>query len=112
MKKSALVFLFAVWTTMAAMAQTVQEGISNLYAQRFQSARSTFEKLLAANPNNIEASYWLGQTYIAQKDIPNARSTYEKANAASNGAPLITAGLCHVLLLENKPAEARQQFEA
>jgi tetratricopeptide (TPR) repeat protein len=112
MKKSAIVMLLAVFLSMTALAQSVQEGINHLYAQRFQSARTSFEKLIAANPNNIEANYWLGQAYLAQKNVAGAKAVYEKAAAASNNAPLLMVGLGHVALLEGKGPEARQQFEA
>src|SRR4051812_30887229 len=112
MKKSAVVLFFAAFLSITALAQNVQEGISNLYAQRFQSARSTFEKLLANNPNNIEATYWLGQTYLAEKNINAARSLYEKAAASSNNAPLIQVGLGQIALLDGKAADARSKFES
>ena len=65
--KSAIALLFAAFLSISAFAQNVQEGVSNVYAERYQSARTIFEKLLSANPNNIEATYWLGQTLIAQE---------------------------------------------
>ena len=111
MKKSAIVVFFAAFLSLSAVAQSVQEGLSHLYAQRYQSAKAVFDKLIAANPNNIEANYWLGQVYLAQKNVSAARSLYEKAAAASQNAPLITVGLGHVELLEHKPAEARAHFE-
>lgn len=112
MKKSAFVFLFTAVLSVVALAQSIQEGMNYLYAERNQSAKTTFEKMVAANPNNIEANYWLGQTYIAMGDVAGARNVYQKAAAASNNAPLIRVGMGHVLLLENKPTEARAEFEA
>ncbi|MCZ2460940.1 MAG: tetratricopeptide repeat protein [Chitinophagales bacterium] len=96
----------------ALKAQTIQNGINFLYEERYQSAKAVFDKLLEVNPNNIEATYWLGQTYIAMKDVPAARQLYEKALAASANAPLLIVGMGHVELLENKTADARQRFEA
>src|SRR5678810_1449988 len=49
-------------------AQSLQEGINHLYADRFKNAEQTFQKLLAANPNNADATYWLGQTYLDKDD--------------------------------------------
>ena len=112
MKKSAVVLFFAAFLSITALAQNVQEGISNLYAQRLQSARSTFEKLLAINPYNIEGTYWLGETYLAEKNINAARSLYEKAAASSNNAPLIQVGLGQIALLDGKAAEGRSKFES
>jgi tetratricopeptide (TPR) repeat protein len=93
-------------------AQSLQEGVNDIYAERHKSAKATFEKLIAANPNNIDATYWLGQTYIAMGDIAGAKSVYDKALLASANAPLVIVGMGHVELNEKKVSEARQRFEA
>ena len=113
MKKSLNTVFIAIGLLVGTtvMSQSVQEGISNLYAERYQSAKNTFEKLLATNPNNIDAIYWLGQTHISMDNFPAARSVYEKALVTNGNAPLLLAGLGHVELLENKVTEARQHFE-
>jgi tetratricopeptide (TPR) repeat protein len=113
MKKLSITFLVAGLLSVAAMqAQTIQEGVNDLYAERNKSAKATFEKLLAANPNNIDASYWLGQTYIAMDNAAGARDIYSKALLASANAPLLIVGMGQVELIENKTNEARQRFEA
>src|SRR5215204_4421112 len=111
MKKPAIVLFFAAFLSITALAQNVQEGVNNLYAHRYQSAKSIFEKLLAANPNNIEATYWLGQTYLDQDNIAAAKSVYEKALASNGNAPLMLVGMGHVELLEGNQAGAQQRFE-
>lgn len=111
MKKTAIVLIFSALTSLSALAQNVQQGINDLYAERFQSAKATFEKLIASNPNNIEANYWLGQVYIDMDDINSAKSLYDKALAASNNAPLILVGVGQMELMQGKTAEARQHFE-
>ncbi|HEY5966991.1 MAG TPA: tetratricopeptide repeat protein [Chitinophagaceae bacterium] len=93
-------------------AQSIQEGINHLYADRFKNAEQTFQKLLAANPNNADATYWLGQTYLDKDDNESARQLYDKALAANGNNPLIMVGKGHVLLLDKKIDEARQQFES
>ncbi len=109
MKKSASVFVVALFLTLSAFAQSVQEGVNHLYAERYASAKATFEKMAAANPNNAEAVYWLGQTHIASNNIADARQAYEKA--ANPAAPLVLVGLGHIELIEGKTAEGRQHFE-
>lgn len=111
MKKSAIVLLFATFLSVAAFAQNIQEGINHLYAERYTSARIVFDKLLAANPNNMEATYWAGQTLLEQNDVAGARAIYEKALAANGNAPLALVGMGQVELLEGKANEARQRFE-
>lgn len=95
-------------------AQTLEEGRKQLYYEKFISAKSTFEKLLAANPNNVDAAYWLGQTLVADnenKDIAGAKALYLKTLAANSNSALLTAGVGHMELLEGKTADARNRFE-
>ena len=110
MKKSAIV-LFSALLSLSVFAQSVQEGISHLYAERYQSAKSVFEKLIAANPNNIDANYWLGQTLIKTKDSAAAVAQFQKLLTANGNAPLALVGMGQVELMQGKTAEARQRFE-
>jgi tetratricopeptide (TPR) repeat protein len=110
MKKSAIVLLSA-FLSLSVFAQSVQEGVNHLSAQRYQSAKSVFDKLVAANPNNIEASYWLGQTYIKSRDTAAAVALYQKLISTNGNAPLALAGIGQVELMQGKTAEARQRFE-
>jgi tetratricopeptide (TPR) repeat protein len=96
----------------AVHAQSLQDGVNDIYAERYKSAKATFEKLIAANPNNIDATYWLGQTHIAMGDIAGAKAVYDKALLASANAPLVIVGMGQVELNEKKVSEARQRFEA
>lgn len=120
-KKKMKKTLFAVSVALLAWvsglkAQTIQEGITHLESGRSKSATGVFEKMLAVNPNNIEAIYWLGQAYldldeIAGTRIKAARELYEKGLQSSANAPLLLVGMGHVELLENKTSDARQKFE-
>src|SRR5205809_207570 len=96
MKRSAIVMVLAVFLSLSSFAQSIQEGVNHLYAKRYQSAKSVFEKLLASNPNNIEAVYWLGQNFLAQKDIAGAKAVYDKALATNGNAPLLIVGAGNV----------------
>ena len=117
MKKTTLtIFLAGLLFITGLKAQSIPEGMNHLYAQRYTSATSVFEKLLAVNPNNIDAIYWLGQVYLDMDEIMSARiakatQLYEKAIQTTNGAPLIQVGLGHAELLAGKMNESRQHFE-
>ncbi|MDZ4795462.1 MAG: hypothetical protein SGI83_14370 [Bacteroidota bacterium] len=117
MKKTTVTFLVAGLLLVSGLkAQTVQEGITHLNAGRVKTATSVFDKILAVNPNNIEAIYWQGQSYldldeIAGARVKSARVIYEKGLQSSANAPLLLVGLGHVELLENKASDARQKFE-
>ncbi len=95
----------------ALKAQTIQEGINHLYAEREKSAKATFDKLIAANPNNLDAIYWLGQTYFAMNNPTAARELYSKTLSLNGNAPLIMVGMAHYLLTIGKKDEAHQLFE-
>jgi predicted Zn-dependent protease len=112
--KFGVLLLAAVLIGNFSKAQTLEEGRKFLYYEKFISAKSTFEKLLAANPNNADAAYWLGQTLIADndnKDIAGAKALYLKTLAANSNSALLTAGVGHIELLEGKTADARNRFE-
>ena len=94
-------------------AQSVEQGRKLLYYERYQGAKDNFEKILAANPNNIEAVYWLGQTLLEMpnKDSVAAKELYQKALASNGNAPLLLAGMGQIELMEGKTNDARQRFE-
>ncbi|MBN8856601.1 MAG: hypothetical protein BGO55_23875 [Sphingobacteriales bacterium 50-39] len=94
-----------------AMAQSVDQGKKFLYYQRYKSAKDVFDKILASNPNNIEAIYWQGQTLLAMKDSTAAGDLYSKALQTNGSAPLLLAGMGEVELHMGKTTDARQRFE-
>jgi len=94
-----------------AFAQTVDQGKKFLYYQRYKSANDVFDKVLASNPNNIDAVYWKGQTLLAAKDSAAAGDLYSKALQTNGNAPLLLAGMGGVELRNHKTAEAKARFE-
>jgi len=94
-----------------AFAQTVEQGKKFIYYQRYKSAKETLEKVIASNPNNIEAVYWLGQDLLALKDSVGAENVYSKALQSNGNAPLLLVGMGHVELRKGKNTDARQRFE-
>jgi tetratricopeptide (TPR) repeat protein len=112
MKKTVMIAMAGLLLMTSVKAQNLQEGINHLYADRFKSAIGVFEKLLASNPNNIEAAYWLGQTYLDEDKNDLARQLYDKTLGTSNNAPLILVGRGHIDLLDKKIPEGRQKFES
>jgi tetratricopeptide (TPR) repeat protein len=93
-----------------AFAQTVEQGKKFLYYQRYKSANDVFDKILAGNPNNIDAIYWKGQTLLSQHDSAAAGDLYSKALQTNGNAPLLLAGMGGVELRTGK-ADAKQRFE-
>ena len=53
MKKISIAILAAGLLLVSAVhAQTIQDGVKDLYAERYKSAKAAFEKLLAANTSD------------------------------------------------------------
>jgi len=111
MKKLMNLFILIALFSVSAWSQSITDGVNHLYAERYVSARTSFEKMIASNPNNMEANYWLGQSHLAVDNVAAAKQQYEKALSANANAPLILVGLGHVDLLESRTNEARQRFE-
>ncbi len=107
----AVSFIAALIST-SVKAQSLQDGINHLYADRFANAVQVFQKILEANPNSMEANYWLGQAYLDMDENDAARLLYDKALQLNGNAPLYLVGRGHVHLLDKKPEPARQMFDA
>src|SRR5580658_6937204 len=95
----------------SVFAQTVDQGRKFYYYQRYKSAKDVFDKVLAANPNNIDAVYWDGQTMLALKDSVGARDLYSKALQTNGNAPMLLAGQGGVELRFGKAQDARAHFD-
>ncbi|MHA4844034.1 tetratricopeptide repeat protein [Flavitalea antarctica] len=115
MKRSLSLVVALALTGNALFAQNVEQGKKFLYYERFKSAKETFDKVLASNPNNLEAVYWLGQTLLDKKnalrDTVAAKALYQKYLTQNGNAPLLLAGMGQIELMEGKTNEARQRFE-
>ncbi len=92
-------------------AQSIDEGKRFLYYERYNSAKDVFNKLVNANPNNIDAAYWLGQTYLGEEDSISAKALYQKTLNANPNSPLMLVAMGHIALLENQNNDARNRFE-
>ncbi|MEP6948246.1 MAG: tetratricopeptide repeat protein [Ginsengibacter sp.] len=95
-------------------AQSIEDGKKFLNYERYASAQGVFSKLLAANPNNVEAAYWMGQTYLENTDITDtaaAKALYQKTLQANPNAPLMLVGNAEIALMEGRKDEAHNAFE-
>lgn len=92
-------------------AQSIDEGKKFFYYEKYNSAKDVFTKLVNANANNIDAVYWLGQTYIELEDTASAKALYQKTLQTNPNAPLLMVGVGEIDLIENRASEARNRFE-
>ena len=92
-------------------AQSFEDGKRLLYYERYKSAKDVFQKLVAANPANEEAVYWLGQAEIGLENLPAAKTLYQGKLASNSNSPLLIAGMGDVALIEGNTQDARSRFE-
>ncbi len=112
MKKTTLTILAVALATSFAISQTVEEGKKFLYYDRVNSAIETLEKVVASKPKDAISIYWLGQAYLADKDVAKAKSLYQKALADGVNDPWLWVGSGHVELLDKGDINsAKQKFE-
>lgn len=109
--KIGLLFLATLLFMNAGYAQKVKDGKDFMYYERYESAKSVFEKILASDPNNEEAIYWLGQAFIGLDNVAAAKKLYLEKLQQNPNSPLVMVGVGHVELIEDKKADARNHFE-
>ena len=103
--------LLTLFISANVFAQSVEEGKRFLYYEKYNSAKDVLNKIVNANPNNMDAVYWLGQAYIGSDDVASAKALYQKTINANPNSPLLLVGMGHIELLENKTNDARNRFE-
>ena len=81
MPRLAGLFLF-LCTTCFAVDQAVRDQVTDLFKHRqWAEAQTVLEKVIAAEPNNAEAYFFLGQVQINRGDHERAVDTLEKATS-------------------------------
>ncbi|UYQ93438.1 hypothetical protein MKQ68_25565 [Chitinophaga horti] len=96
----------------SAMAQSVEDGLKNLYYEKYQSAKQDFEKVIAAKPTEDKAYYYLGIAELGLENKAGAVAAFQKGLTAVPNSPLLTAGLGRIDLIDGKVEAAKQKFEA
>ncbi len=113
MKKIGL-FASLILVVNIVFAQSINDGKQFLNYEKYESAEGVFQKLLDAKPDDIDAAYWLGQTYLEDQDIVDttkAKALYQKMLQANPNAPLIMVGIGQVELRDGDSTDARNRFE-
>jgi len=110
-RKSLIVALLCVATTNGVMAQSVEDGLKDLYYGKYQSAKQTFEKVIASKPDD-RAYYYLGLAELSLENKDAAAAAFQKGLTAVPTSPLLQAGLGRIDLINGNAAAAKQKFDA
>ena len=109
--KSLILFFVTMFFAFSSFAQTIDDGKRFLYYERYKSAKDHFSKIIASNPSDETAAYYLGQSMIGLEDVAGAKALYQQKLAANPNSPLLIAGMGNIALLEGNTADARNRFE-
>ncbi|WP_341841388.1 tetratricopeptide repeat protein [Chitinophaga caseinilytica] len=95
-----------------AMAQTVEDGLKDLYYGKYQTAKQNLEKAITAKPTDDRAYYYLGIAELGLENKDAAAAAFTKGLTAVPTSSLLMVGQGRIDLLNGKTAEAKQKFEA
>ncbi len=116
MKKQIIFFALCLFMG-TAFSQSIDEGKKMMYYERWDSAEETFRKLIASDPGNREAYYWLTKVQIEKDSLSEAKKTQQQlqswlaSNPKQKALPLNDVSAAELLLHENKLSEAKAAFE-
>ncbi|WP_113615296.1 tetratricopeptide repeat protein [Chitinophaga flava] len=110
-RKSLLVALLCA-ASGSVMAQSVEDGLKDLYYGKNLSAKQTFEKVIAAKPTDDKAYYYMGIAQLALEDVAGATATFQKGLQAVPTSALLQAGMGRIDLIKGDAAAAKTKFEA
>lgn len=111
MKRRVTLAAVLLLTGKLLFAQSVDDAKKFIYYERFKSAKDVLQNLVSSNPANSEAVYYLGQALIGLEDYAGARKVYQDGLTANPSSALLHVGLGNVLYFENKPNDAKAEFE-
>lgn len=97
--------------SMAAQAQTLQDGLRALDFDKYESARNIFDQLTKTDSKNGDNWYYLGQSYFNLYKEDSAKWAYEQGTLAATSNPVNYIGLGELLMAENKKEEAKALFK-
>ncbi|HEX6333390.1 MAG TPA: tetratricopeptide repeat protein, partial [Flavisolibacter sp.] len=92
--KKTIVTLFIALFTLAAAAQTVEEGNSHLYYGRYKSAEETFRKIIQSQPASQGGWYGIVKSLLLQDRASEAATLLSTAPVSVRNEPyfLVAAG--------------------
>jgi tetratricopeptide (TPR) repeat protein len=108
--KSIILTTILIMGALVSRAQSVEQGNSQLYYERYPSAQQTFETVLKQQPDNGQAWYGLTRAYLLQGELNKAVDAAGTSSASVKSDPWFEAAYGSILLQQNKKDEAASWF--
>ncbi len=110
MNRSVFVWVFAMLLSVQLVsAQTIADGIKNLYYEKNNTALDIFKKLYNANNKDPQNIYWYGQAYLSVENIAEAKKLYQQALQSGINSPWVIVGMAHVEMHETDDLNSIKQ---
>ncbi|RFS24507.1 hypothetical protein DVR12_04670 [Chitinophaga silvatica] len=111
-KRKSLIVALLCAASSSVMAQSVEDGVKDLYYGKYLSAKQNLEKVIAAKPTDDKAYYYLGIAQLGLEDVAGATATFQKGLQAVPTSNLLQVGMGRIDLINGNAAAAKQKFEA
>ncbi|MFX1703685.1 hypothetical protein PV783_07015 [Chitinophaga sp. CC14] len=111
-KRKSLIVALLCAASSGVMAQSVEDGLKDLYYGKYLSAKQNLEKVIAAKPTEDKAYYYLGIAQLGMDDAAGAAATFQKGLQAVPTSALLQAGMGRIDLINGNAAAAKQKFDA
>lgn len=108
-KNLTTVFLLLIVST--TKAQTIGDGIKQIKYEQYQKAGTTLRPMLKTGVNFTQATYALGNLYLAQEMNDSAKFFFHKAKESFNVDCWAMICEAKALMLDGKLADARVLFD-
>lgn len=109
MKKISL-FISFISGAFALQAQTLEQGIQQIYYKRYHSAENTFNQLIKQDPNNSTAWYYLEKDYLLENRLNKASKSIQSAPETIKTDPWYKVAYGNILLKQGKNDDAANYF--
>ncbi len=110
MKKLFVLLLFA-FIGAGASAQTLADAQNAIEVEKYEQAKVILEKLVAANPDDGQYEFHLGNIYLTLGEDALAKACFERGVTAKKNGQLNYIGLGRIMLDDGNSAGAAAEFD-
>ncbi|WP_379992948.1 tetratricopeptide repeat protein [Dyadobacter subterraneus] len=111
MRMKLVALVFCIFSVVNVQAQTVQDGLALIHAERNKEAGELFTKLATGTPS-ADNQYYLGYYFVINKQLDEAQKAFEKGISLDEKSVLNQIGLGTVALGKGDRAKAKELFTA
>lgn len=107
-----LVIMVALFVTVKANSQTLDDGLKAWNNENYNTARDIFKKVSDADPGNAMAYFYYGQALFITGDIAGAKASFDKGVIARPAEFLCLVGQAKCMLEAGDVAGAEKKIAA